>query len=307
MNYNKIGEFIQEKRKEKNLTQKELATKIGVTDKAVSKWERGLGCPDVSILEILANELDVSILEILKGRIIENEVIKVTEANDYVKDTINYSKEKIKDLINKIIVFMIFSISILLIILNIINMIKINVKYYPYDFDNEIIENAKTDLEKLKENVKIINNSQGLYSDEDYNKIVNILEENIQKIENNDILKYSQIKNFTIKELYNFDTMNPTILGSIELIRIIEKYDEQSSFRRMLTDNYIAKIYLSDDFYKRTLKSYKYSFLDIPNELELQEFSYNYDMYARVINFKSIISSYLYLTDQIIRVGEINE
>ena len=72
MNYDKIGKIIQEKRKEKNLTQKELAEKIGVTDRAVSKWERGVGCPDVSILEILSKELDCSILEILKGRKIEN-------------------------------------------------------------------------------------------------------------------------------------------------------------------------------------------------------------------------------------------
>ena len=97
MNYNKIGNFIAEKRKEKGLTQKELAEKIGVTDKAVSKWERGLGCPDVSILEVLASTLDVSILEILKGRPIENEIIKVTEANDYVKESLNYSKVQTKE------------------------------------------------------------------------------------------------------------------------------------------------------------------------------------------------------------------
>ena len=97
MNYDKIGKFIQEKRKEKNLTQKELAEKLGVTDRAVSKWERGVGCPDVSILEILSKELDCSILEILKGRKIENEIIKVTEADDYVKDSMNISKQITKE------------------------------------------------------------------------------------------------------------------------------------------------------------------------------------------------------------------
>ena len=93
MNYDKIGEFISEKRKEKNLTQLDLAKKLGVTDKAVSKWERGLGCPDISILEVLAKELDVSVLELLKGRKIENEVIKVTEADDYVKDSFQVSNK----------------------------------------------------------------------------------------------------------------------------------------------------------------------------------------------------------------------
>ena len=63
MNYEKIGEFIKTKRKEMNLTQKELAERINVTDKAISKWERGQGCPDVSLLEVLSKELNVSILE----------------------------------------------------------------------------------------------------------------------------------------------------------------------------------------------------------------------------------------------------
>src|SRR5574344_2309525 len=103
MNYEKIGEFIAKKRKEKNLTQKDLAALIGVTDKAVSKWERGLGCPDVSILEVLSKELDVSILEILKGRIIENEVIQVTELNDYVLDTVKYTNNSTKDKIKLIL------------------------------------------------------------------------------------------------------------------------------------------------------------------------------------------------------------
>ena len=118
MNYDKIGKFIQEKRKEKNLTQKELANKLGVTDRAVSKWERGVGCPDVSILEILSKELDCSILEILKGRKIENEIIKVTEADDYVKDSMNISKqitkEKIISYINKVLVTTIIFIFLLL-------------------------------------------------------------------------------------------------------------------------------------------------------------------------------------------------
>ena len=63
VNYKEIGLFISKKRKELNMTQKDLANKLNVTDKAVSKWERGLGCPDISILEILSNILGISILE----------------------------------------------------------------------------------------------------------------------------------------------------------------------------------------------------------------------------------------------------
>lgn len=63
----KTGAFIAELRRELELTQKELADRIGVTDKAVSKWERGRGFPDVAILEILAKELNISVTELING------------------------------------------------------------------------------------------------------------------------------------------------------------------------------------------------------------------------------------------------
>ena len=53
MNQIKIGKFISELRKEKKLTQKDLADKLGVTDRAVSKWENGRGMPDISSLKTI--------------------------------------------------------------------------------------------------------------------------------------------------------------------------------------------------------------------------------------------------------------
>ena len=67
MNYNKIGNFIAEKRKEKGLTQKELAEKIGVTDKAVSKWESGECDPSTSNLIALAKLYRTTVEEILQN------------------------------------------------------------------------------------------------------------------------------------------------------------------------------------------------------------------------------------------------
>ena len=63
----KFGSFIKELRKEKNMTQKELAEKIGLTDKAISKWERGLSFPDITILNSLSEVFDVDVSEILNG------------------------------------------------------------------------------------------------------------------------------------------------------------------------------------------------------------------------------------------------
>lgn len=63
----KIGKFIASCRKDKNLTQKELAEKLGITDRAISKWENGRGLPDSSIMLELCNELSISVNELLSG------------------------------------------------------------------------------------------------------------------------------------------------------------------------------------------------------------------------------------------------
>jgi len=73
MNQANIGKFISELRKEKNMTQLELANKLGITDRAISKWENGRGMPDVSLLEPLCKELNISINELLTGKKIEHD------------------------------------------------------------------------------------------------------------------------------------------------------------------------------------------------------------------------------------------
>lgn len=67
MNQIKIGKFIQQLRKEQDLTQKELAEKIGVSDKTVSKWETGNGLPDFASIEVLCTTLDITVNEMISG------------------------------------------------------------------------------------------------------------------------------------------------------------------------------------------------------------------------------------------------
>ena len=304
MNYEKIGKFIQEKRKEKNLTQKELAQKLNITDKAVSKWERGLGCPDVSILELLAKELNVSIIEILKGRTIENEVIKVTEANDYIQETIKYTKNNIKDTINKIITFIIISISLLLLILNIENMINLN-KKYTYNFDTEIYQTIKTNANTIEKNTEIILKNQGIYSKEDYDKICEILNDNLKSIKNERIIKETVKKEYTRNEIYMQD-MDQVInnIQMIELARIIGKYNNDETYTQSLIDNIYMKILAGLDTDFNT--SYKYKLINLTLE-DYNPLFYNDILYLRTIKIKTSISTYLYLTEQIKKVGEINE
>lgn len=63
-----LGEMISSLRKEKNMTQNDLAEKMNVTDKAVSKWERNLSCPDVNSIPKLAEVLDISVEELLNSQ-----------------------------------------------------------------------------------------------------------------------------------------------------------------------------------------------------------------------------------------------
>ena len=67
-NQGNIGQFICELRKSGHMTQKELAEKLHITDKAVSKWERGLSCPDITLLPPLADILGVTAGELLRGK-----------------------------------------------------------------------------------------------------------------------------------------------------------------------------------------------------------------------------------------------
>lgn len=73
MNQEKIGKFIAEQRKNKKITQEQLAEELGVTDRAVSKWERGLNLPDASLMLELSKILDITVNELLTGEIIKKE------------------------------------------------------------------------------------------------------------------------------------------------------------------------------------------------------------------------------------------
>ena len=73
MDCEKIGRLIRHLRREKGMTQRQLAERLGVSDRAVSKWERGCGCPDVSLLSDLSIELSVGVEALLSGEVTDQE------------------------------------------------------------------------------------------------------------------------------------------------------------------------------------------------------------------------------------------
>lgn len=101
-----IGETIANLRKQKGMTQSELAEKMNVTDKAVSKWERDLSCPDINTISKLADVLDVSVEELLKAK------------------KQDYSNNKIKDIINLILKAVAIAMGIGVVVLNILDKIE---------------------------------------------------------------------------------------------------------------------------------------------------------------------------------------
>ena len=94
MNQEKIGKFIAECRKNKKMTQSELAEKLGVTDKSIGNWENGRNMPDLSLFKPLCAELDITINELLSGEIIKKEKYQ-EKFEENIINTIDYSTKKI--------------------------------------------------------------------------------------------------------------------------------------------------------------------------------------------------------------------
>ena len=89
MNQLIIGKFITQKRKEKNLTQEQLAEKLGVSNKTVSKWETGKCMPDYSVVQLLCKELDITVAELMDGEDADEKSVRA------------YDEEQIMDLLRR--------------------------------------------------------------------------------------------------------------------------------------------------------------------------------------------------------------
>ena len=96
MDLDKIGKFIALNRKNKGLTQEQLAEKLGVTNKTISRWETGKYMPDLSLLKPLGKELGITLNELLSGeKIKEEKIVENTERN--ILNTIDYSSKKVEN------------------------------------------------------------------------------------------------------------------------------------------------------------------------------------------------------------------
>lgn len=101
MSQQDIGRFIAAKRKEKNLTQEQLAERIGISNKTVSKWENGKCMPDYSVIDLLCKELDITVTELLEGKKSSNPNLLNDEKYERLLYQIQQTESKIKTLEHK--------------------------------------------------------------------------------------------------------------------------------------------------------------------------------------------------------------
>ena len=124
MDLGKIGKFIAFNRKNKGLTQEQLAEKLGVTNKTVSRWETGKYMPDLSLLKPLSEELEITLNELLSGEKLEKEkIIESTEKSlvntiDYTNKEIKKTKKTFTIILTAIIIFIAIVVSLFIIDIN---------------------------------------------------------------------------------------------------------------------------------------------------------------------------------------------
>ncbi len=257
MDNNKFGNFIIQLRKEKGLTQQQLAEKLYITDKAVSKWERGLSFPDITLLKSLADVLEVNISELInceKGN--EEDIDIQKEIDQAVKNIEKIRKEKNKKRI------LIISISTILIIF----IGYLSLKYYN------------------KFHPKTIVDGENIYTIGNYNLSKNGLDKMIEIIEKSENMnqKYSisyfealldslgNVKTFTLS-LNTFDN-NEKYLGRVgytysnnklyytsptnDNLNIVNYYDKNSSIEYI--SNIIKQIPITKQF---KLSKFKNNFI----------------------------------------------
>lgn len=297
MNQEKIGKFIAMKRKEKNMTQKQLALQIGVTDRAISKWERGRGCPDVSLLDEVSKALDISVVELLKGENIESPEIMekdIIESMKYSKET---TKQKIKSMVNYTLVTTIIVLSFFIIICNIVNSYKLN---QTFNIASSISKNDYENISKIEEYYNIILNHQGKYSDEDYQKILKYIDKTKKRL-NNDTKNYLLQERYSVKDIFKFqeyykDVLYENYWDNKSLYYMLIHYDIEKA--EHMIDYYVAKQNIDRNYhilYNIINNSYQYK-----NDFSQMSAAYLVGIVT------GIYRNELMLMEDIIEVGDLN-
>lgn len=300
MDNQKIGSFIAVLRKEKQLTQKQLADRLNITDRAVSKWERGRGCPDISLLDDLSKILEVSVLEILKGRHLDKDEYddnkKLVEMMTFTETSV---KTKFQTIINFLSIGIVLFISMLIIFYNLISIYSMNKKY-----DTSNSWKIDSVFKNIDDNIRLILNNKGIYSNEEYETIKkyvdainNLTDTSLnERTLNKDDFTFNEIMNYQ-ENINIYSLMGYNVPFDNSIYKIIVKYNSSKIDNMILYTNY--------------RNNALNVMLDYSGEL-YYSFKYGYRFDNKIVDkFRSYIlyqyMSYNIILKDIIEVGEIHE
>lgn len=263
----KIGKFIAECRKKNNLTQMQLAEKLNITDRAISKWENGKGMPDSSIMLDLCNELKISVNELLCGELIEmnnyNEVAEKTLLEMAQKEEMQNKKlmmyenvigfsSAISFLIlifvtsflveNNIAKIVLFILAFILLIIGVFNdalyTIGTNVKI---TYDGTILESYPAQVKATKIEIKSAENFEILFKDrqpiDSYNKIYVVLDKSETDKYNYTIYAYDGSVNIKI-DGKEYSLKDALLESKITMEEIIQKANKDLDNNKITGDMY---------------------------------------------------------------------
>ena len=263
----KIGKFIAECRKKNNLTQMQLAEKLNITDRAISKWENGKGMPDSSIMLDLCNELKISVNELLCGELIEmnnyNKVAEKTLLEMAQKEEMQNKKlmmyenvigfsSAISFLIlifvtsflveNNIAKIVLFILAFILLIIGVFNdalyTIGTNVKI---TYDGTILESYPAQVKATKIEIKSAENFEILFKDrqpiDSYNKIYVVLDKSETDKYNYTIYAYDGSVNIKI-DGKEYSLKDALLESKITMEEIIQKANKDLDNNKITGDMY---------------------------------------------------------------------
>lgn len=219
MNQEKIGKFILNLRKEKNMTQQELAEKLKVTDRAISNWENGKNMPDLSLFKSICDVFDITINELLSGEKLQKDEYQ-EKLEENIINTVIYEKAKRKTY-KKIFCYTLVTIIIFIIVL----------------FGSLFI----IDNERMSENKPVLFSTWGNknyifsyeYSKQNMDKYIKrYFLRNMAKTYTNDEGKTFNVVNFVVTHIFDIDRKsNEEIIVYLQAIngsRLEKYYDEDS-------------------------------------------------------------------------------
>lgn len=257
----KIGNLIAEARKTKNMTQKELAIRLHVTDKAVSKWERGVSIPDIALIIPISDLLDISVYELLGGEM-KKEIPK-KEVEEIIKNSVNKSinDNKLKVKIQNTIILVLSIIIVLF------------ASFFAFEYLSRKTNIIRYLLEPYikAENVKI----------NDYEKY-NLKITNKDLINDSDLLCNKDNKNCIVQLISDLPLKNAEVTGTESLDTIIYAFD---TTEEKYNKSWYDKNYSKKGIIVVSLKS----FIIIKN-LEYMNFKFNDKIY--IISKQDIIDFY---------------